>query len=147
MQHVVGSPRSHHISLESLDRMLSEKLMKLILCRFSLDIFDFINIAILSIDALQIPTEKKTIQETSPPDENTDHQWKNFSGNATKISKNLKPYEEPVLPYQGEYHGEEQVMKAMGLPLSFVRSPRDFEEVNIILGQCIEIHTPVEDLP
>ena len=45
-----------------------------------------------------------------------------------RIVKN--PYAKPSLPFQGEFESEETLMQGMGLPLSFVRSPRDLDEVS-----------------
>ncbi len=76
-------------------------------------------------------TDKIASEETSASEE---MYWKNFTGNLTKISKNVRPYEAPALPFQGEYYGEEDVMKSMGLPVSFARSPWDFEEVCVTVA-------------
>ncbi|XP_063968161.1 uncharacterized protein LOC129280260 [Lytechinus pictus] len=42
--------------------------------------------------------------------------------------REIRPYLSSIVNFTGEYEGQEEVMKDMGLPLSFVRSPRDCEE-------------------
>ena len=44
--------------------------------------------------------------------------------------RGVSPYVKPSRPFQGEIATEEEIMKGMGLPLSFVRSPQDFDEVS-----------------
>lgn len=58
--------------------------------------------------------------------------------------KEIRPFHSSFMNFTGEYEGQEEVMKDMGLPLSFARSPRDFEEeVNIdcmTLDGAITLH-------
>ncbi|XP_041483651.1 trimethylguanosine synthase-like [Lytechinus variegatus] len=52
-----------------------------------------------------------------------DNDFEDFDG-----VKEIRPYHVSFMNFTGEYEGQEKVMKDMGLPLSFVRSPRDCEE-------------------
>ncbi|XP_038047408.1 trimethylguanosine synthase-like [Patiria miniata] len=55
-------------------------------------------------------------------------QYEYSSSNIRVDGKNISPYTKPSLPFQGEFASEQEVMRDMGLPLSFVRSLRDFDE-------------------
>ncbi|XP_030839566.1 uncharacterized protein LOC115923283 [Strongylocentrotus purpuratus] len=51
----------------------------------------------------------------------------NGSDNGCDV-KEIRPYHSSFVNFTGEYEGQEEVMKDMGLPLSFARSPRDCEK-------------------
>ncbi|XP_022089690.1 trimethylguanosine synthase-like isoform X1 [Acanthaster planci] len=72
--------------------------------------------------------------DVTPTQSDEQHEYSSGHVESTSVSRGngrsvaASPYTKPSLPFHGEFASEEEVMREMGLPLSFVRSPQDFDK-------------------